>query len=362
MVDSNPEGDWSALLALVGQSIDLEASARASGVLRRKRQIRSGEDLFRLGMAYGPGGQSLSDVAAWAAFEGVAEMSKTAVLFRIRDSSDWFVRILEAMLASRAGAAPQGLVLGRKARLVDGSSITARGQGQSWRLHAVYDLAGQRFERLELTDKTQAEDLRRLTFSPGDLAIADRVYTRPEGLAQVRQAGADFLLRLGSRSLVLAHPDGRPFDLAQALAVSRDEGRFDGPVLVLHGRKKRWTPVPARVVILPKPPEAAKASRKKAQRASQRGGHRSDPLSLAAAEHLMLITSIRPQEADVQALTDAYRLRWQIELAFKRLKSLQHIDELPAKEPRLAKAWLATHLIAALLIEDLAPHLRDSPP
>ena len=57
-----------------------------------------------------------------------------------------------------------------------------------------------------------------------------------------------------------------------------------------------------------------------------------------------------------------YRLRWRIELAFKRLKSLLHIDRLPAKDKNLARAWIFAHLIAALLIEDLSPEFRDSPP
>ncbi|HEX4098845.1 MAG TPA: IS4 family transposase, partial [Caulobacteraceae bacterium] len=46
----------------------------------------------------------------------------------------------------------------------------------------------------------------------------------------------------------------------------------------------------------------------------------------------------------------------------KRLKSLLHIDRLPAKDERLARAWIFAHLIVALLVEDLSPDLRDSPP
>ncbi|OKT29744.1 hypothetical protein ACN57_03025 [Escherichia coli] len=42
---------------------------------------------------------------------------------------------------------------------------------------------------------------------------------------------------------------------------------------------------------------------------------------------------------------DCYRLRWQIELAFKRLKSLLHLDALRAKEPELAKAWIFANLL-----------------
>jgi hypothetical protein len=44
-------------------------------------------------------------------------------------------------------------------------------------------------------------------------------------------------------------------------------------------------------------------------------------------------------------------LRWQIELAFKRLKSILHIDRLPAKDPDLARAWIYAHLLLALLLD-----------
>jgi len=364
MMGSLAEEEWSSLLGRVSEAIDLEASARIGGVLRRRRRIRSADTLLRLALVYGPGDQSLSDTATWAALEGVADLSKTALLYRLRDSADWLAQIAGALLAKRSGADSEAgrTWLGRNVRLVDGSSITARGRGQDWRLHAVYDLGQQRFDQLELTDKTQAEALERMTAAPGDLIIADRVYARPEGLRHVLAAGGDVLVRLGRRSLRLQYPDGTAFDLADALRQSKAQGGIDRRVLVLNASAKGWTPLPARLVILPKPPEAAKASRATALRASQRGGHRNDPLSLEAAEHLMLITSLGEDQATPDQLMAAYRLRWQIELAFKRLKTLLHIDRLPAREPRLAKAWLCAHLIAALLIEDIIPQLRDLPP
>ena len=46
-----------------------------------------------------------------------------------------------------------------------------------------------------------------------------------------------------------------------------------------------------------------------------------------------------------------YRLRWQIELAFKRWKSLAGLERLPAKDPALARSWIYARLIAALLAE-----------
>ena len=57
-----------------------------------------------------------------------------------------------------------------------------------------------------------------------------------------------------------------------------------------------------------------------------------------------------------------YRLRWQVDLAFKRLKSGLGIDRLLARDPAMARSWLLSHLILALLIEDGASDVLDFPP
>jgi IS4 transposase len=86
------------------------------------------------------------------------------------------------------------------------------------------------------------------------------------------------------------------------------------------------------------------------------------PLTLSSSGHLMLLTSL-PAPAPAEEVLAAYRLRWQVELAFKRLKSLLGIDRLPAKSDTLARSWLFAHLILALLIDAAARDLLpDSPP
>ena len=64
----------------------------------------------------------------------------------------------------------------------------------------------------------------------------------------------------------------------------------------------------------------------------------------------------------IACLGALYRLRWQIELAFKRLKSLLRIDRLPAKGDALASTWLHAHLLFALLIDAAAVEMGDFPP
>ena len=76
------EEGWPELLVAVGSAADPEASARASGALVRARRVKDGATLLRLALAYGGCGLSLRQTAAWAAAQGVAELSDVAVLGR----------------------------------------------------------------------------------------------------------------------------------------------------------------------------------------------------------------------------------------------------------------------------------------
>ena len=82
---------------------------------------------------------------------------------------------------------------------------------------------------------------------------------------------------------------------------------------------------------------------------------------LVAAEWVILTTSLTSEAfttADVLAL---YRLRWRIELAFKRLKSLIGLKGPPGTDERSAKPYLLAHLLMILLLEPLIDELEDSP-
>ena len=86
---SSLDAQWPDLVAVVSAAIDLEATARACGALVRRRAIRSAEMLLRLALAYGPGGLSLRMAAAWAGISGLADLSDTAVMKRLRRAAPW---------------------------------------------------------------------------------------------------------------------------------------------------------------------------------------------------------------------------------------------------------------------------------
>jgi len=203
------------VVAAISGAIDLEATARSSGALVRRREVRSAEALLRLALAYGPGGLSLRGAAAWAGVGGLADLSDTAVMKRVRNAAAWLGEVAGALVrrtATAAGSAP-GALPGRRLRIADGSVVTRPGsQGPDWRLHAVYDPAAGRFSALELTDGRGAEGFGRAEFGPGDVAMGDRCYARPPALRRILDCGADFIVRTGWTRLRLLAEDGELVD------------------------------------------------------------------------------------------------------------------------------------------------------
>ena len=68
----------------------------------------------------------------------------------------------------------------------------------------------------------------------------------------------------------------------------------------------------------------------------------------------MILTNLPLKSWPIARVALVYRLRWQIELAFKTLKSTFAMRDTPAKDPKLARTWILANLAAALLADLLA--------
>jgi IS4 transposase len=69
-------------------------------------------------------------------------------------------------------------------------------------------------------------------------------------------------------------------------------------------------------------------------------------------EYIVLVTSL-PSKITKDEVLETYRLRWQVENYFKRLKSILGFGELPKKREEASLAWLNGKMMVALLIETL---------
>lgn len=363
MQDASPleDGGWAEFLAKLPVDIDLAATARETKALVRARGVRDAPTLLRLAMAYGVGGQSLRTTAAWATMAGVAQVSDVSLLDRLRNAADWLQLLWQTALAKRIPPMTMPR-LDLAVRLIDATTISSpRTKTAEWRLHMDYRPLEGRFGNAVLTDGRQSEGFHLFEAGPGELVVGDRGYAKAGGLGKVRESGGHFLVRLGWRSVVLLDEAGNDFDILGTFAKLPPQQISEFTVQLADDARHRRPVCTARLILAPLPEGAGKRARERAEYKARRQGRGILPEGAAAANWLMLLTSVAQENATADQMVALYRLRWQIELAFKRLKSQLHMDELVAKDPRLARSWLAANLLAALLTDDMEMSPDSSP-
>jgi hypothetical protein len=347
-------GTWAAVVTAIASVVDLEATARQFKALQRRRKIQTAEALLRLALMWAPGRQSFREAAALAGDAGIADLSDKAVEGRLRKMGDWLAHIVAALLTERLGRPALAGGDELELSLVDGSVICAPGKAQDWRLHARYDPGRGRFADLVLTTTGEAEAASRTRICPGRTLIMDRGYARVRSFKAVLEGSSDFITRISWGSVKLYDAEGQRVDL-MALLCETTKIR-EVPVWI------KGIACALRLVIEPLPAEAAERQRARRIRKASRDSRTIDPRTIQAAGFLMLLTSLKADVQPATQITALYGHRWQVEIGFKRLKTLGQLDELPSADPILARTWLLAQLIAAVLTDDLANEIIGFPP
>jgi hypothetical protein len=355
--DSLLSKDWSSIVTRLGGAASLNATARATKAFVRPREIRTAVDLLRLILGYCLGERGLRATAGWAAAMELADVSNPAILYRLRQCGDWLTLLIGQVLSATIPKPGEGRLI----RLIDATCVSkagpeARKNNRLWRIHAAFDLPAERFGCFELTDQHGGEQLDRIPVIKGEIRIADRAYMQPGRIGNVLNAGGDIIIRAGWRNARWLDEQHDPIDLHAELNTAGDQ--IDRPIWVA---RKGHPPLVLRLIALRKSAAAAETARRQARRQGRTSGYTVSRKTLDAAGWLILVTSLPADgfsTADVLAL---YRLRWRIELAFKRLKSLIGLRQPPGIDDRSARPWVLAHLLVILLLEPLVDALEDSP-
>lgn len=361
---SIPVDRFEEALGRLPAGLDLDRLARETKAIERGREISSGAGLLRLALARGPGGLSLSQTAAWADLLGLGRLSDPAVKKRLDKAVGFLAAVLGCQLAAKQpGAAVRWA--GRVLRCGDGSCVREPGpQPTRWRVHGVYDLGAAGFSHLELTDEHAGEGIDRGAPVAGEVRILDRAYARTGKLRRFRLESAeqaDFIVRTGWNAFRLMTPQGSRFDLIGHLRTLADDTTpHEIAVQALSGAHD--PPLPMRLIIQRKTAKAVTEAHKTLRREAQRRQKQLDPRSRVAAAFTILATSLPAEAYPAAEVLGVYRLRWQIELAFKRLKSSLGIERLPTHTPQASRSWLLAHLILAVMCDELSQEVLDSSP
>jgi hypothetical protein len=334
--------NWSVLCTFLPKG--WKEMARSTGALRRARDITDAEALLRLLLMHVANGYSLAETAVRARQFGT-QLSAVAVFKRLRASEEWLRWLAEQQRGTRPVRVESQ---GRVVRAVDATTVSEPGStGTDWRVHYALNLANLQCDYFELTGVEGGETLRRVPVRRGDIIVGDRAYATPVGVAHVKASEADIVVRLNRQSLplfTLAENRIDPLRLFRSLKVGQPQ---QWNTQVKHPRGG-W--VMGRLIALKRSAEATRLARRRLERKASKQQKKLSRESWEAAQYFAVWTTLAETFLAAGVL-DLYRLRWQVELAFKRMKSILGLGHLPKKDPASAHAWLHGKLFAALLVE-----------
>lgn len=340
--------DWDVVIQML--PAQWEAKARELGAVRRQLRGFDGVgSLLRVLLIHLADGCSLRETAVRASAGGLAAVSDVALLKRLRGCGAWFEWMAREMAGSMAlPSTAEVLLPGRRVRLVDGSSVCEPGAtGSTWRLHYALDLHTLSCDEVHVSEADIGESLTHFNIQAGDVIMADRGFAKRPGLRHVVQHHGDVVLRASMGNLPLHDRGGRPLDILPRLRPMAIGQAADWPAQV----QDDMGAIAVRVCAYKKTAAQALASREAILREASKKQRNVQPQTLEAAGYVIVVTTL--SEPSASAIMEFYRRRWQIELAFKRLKSLLQLGHLKKIDKDGARAWLQGKLLVACLIEKL---------
>ena len=341
--------DWEILRQWLPK--DLDARARKMGFMQRARGLQDAERWLRLILMHVAGGLSLQQTAVRARELGLAQITGVALFKRLRKAERWLADLTQYLLSEHQRLFKVGRSVSTpyRLRIIDATDVQEPGDtGTSLRVHYSLRLPQLTCDHYELTDDHGGEKLGRFKFQAGELILADRGYSHRAGVASVLQAGAQVLLRWNPATFPLEGPRGQSWELLPQLRKLRTGQTGQWRLSFVFGSQR----YPLRLCARRKSRTQAERARKKALRKAARNQSGSpDPQSLELTAYVLVLTSVPHAELCATGVLELYRLRWQIELAFKRLKSLLAFGHVPKSSDQSAKAWMQAKILTSLLIE-----------
>lgn len=337
---------------------DMEQQARILGAFRRRRALACATDLLRALLAAVLLTSSLQHLSCWAVAAEVADISATAWQKRLVRSRAWLAWLLGELLVTPP--VPLGVRLVPQAEgnvlLVDATCLgQPGGTGDDWRLHTAYNFTLGRLVQVTVTDRSGGEHLGYYRIQPGDIVVADNGYGYRRSVATVRKQQGHVVVRVRPTTFPFERADGVGMDVVAQLR-KRGATVREWAGWCRDSDGERYA---VRLLAAKLPPQAAAAARKRARRTAQKHGRQLQSDTITVAGWVLVITTLPAARWDAAAVLRLYRVRWQIERLFKRMKSILRLGALRGHTAASVEASILALLVAWALQEAEAAWVRQ---
>jgi hypothetical protein len=319
-------------------------------------KIQTADDLLRLVLLHVGANLPLRQTVAIMKAAGGPDVSHVRLHKKMLRAAPYFRALVRKMVD--ATPADSERWAGYEVVTVDATAVCSPGaETTDARVHVQMRVTDLDFVTVRVEDVSVGETFKLFPWQPSQLAVGDRAYCNPPGIRAVVADGADVLVRLNRGALPLCKPTGERFDLMSWLRGLRSHDAADVDV-VISDKKGALTDVCGRVVAIRLP--VAQAEKARARLAREHGSKVSE-LDREVASYVVLFTTVPRSRLNAELCLELYRLRWQVELLFKRWKSLCGLDRLPNYLDETITAWLYAKVLLALLMQRMGASAISPP-
>lgn len=352
--------DWPILLSFFPDNwMEL---ASATHALKGLRKDKAAEHYLRTLLIHIGCGYSLRETVARAKLANIADISDVALVKRLRKAKDWLHSLCVALFKE------QGIDLQSsgqfQVRLFDATNVREPGKtGSLWRIHYSMQLPSLQCDFFKVTPskgRGSGESFFQYSIKKGDYIIADRGYSTAAGIHHATSKGAKVMVRVNTTSLPFSDADGQPFDLLQAVSALKKPGTVKSWPVQVGSRKGQI--VEGRVCAIRKTKQAIEIAHEKIRKTANKKQTKTNPETFEYAKYVIVFTNYPESLFSATQILEWYRSRWQVELVFKRFKSIAQLGHLPKHSDDSSKAWLYGKLFVALVTMKLVEYATTFSP
>jgi hypothetical protein len=354
--------DWSVLESFFPERWqELAAETGALKGLHQDKDISTGDYIRTLVIHLGCG-YSLKETAVRSKHAGLADLSHVGVFKRLKKAKEW-LRAMCLLLFKE-----QGVNLDNQGnfqlRLFDATTVKEPGKtGSLWRIHysvRIPSLTCDFFRLSETKGKGTGESFFQFPIKKEDYVVADRGYSTASGVHFVASKKAYVMVRVNTQSLPILNLKGAEFPLLKNVTSIKKAGTIRSWQVLIPNRSGEC--IKGRICVIRKTKKAIEIAHEKLRKSSNKKGHKTKPETVEYAKYVIIFTTFPEESFSSFDVLQWYRTRWQVELIFKKFKSIAQLGHLPKQDPDSSQAWLYGKLFVALLIEKLIAHANSISP
>lgn len=316
----------------------LEKKLRRSNLIKRKRVIKDYRILIQaifLFITQELSFQRLSDIMAVKYQIVISDTAWRKQILKI--APDFFEATKQCLDESIGNHRKQNYYA------LDATNLSIQGNKENYfRIHTQYAIDTCYVKYALITDNHTAESMTHFPIEEGSIYFADRAYGKAKQFEYILNNHADFIVRLSPFHIKLF----KDYECKEKLDLYENTAGKKFSLKCFFKSKEKVYPI--RIIGIKKPLEKQKSSEKKVKRKAQKNQYKVSEKSIEFSKWFIVATSLNVTVTDDE-IVEAYRNRWQIELFFKRMKTLLNLRSIRRSSLLYSKSmvflWLSVGFI-----------------